>query len=114
MSIVVALRSARPALWALAFVGLVGLNGPFLYYALFRPDVVAAAQQNPVALVFMAEAFVLVGFGAWGIARLGLRRPGWLAFVALSIAGSLAFSVPAFLLWHLRTRDRGGVGPPNG
>ena len=101
-------RSSRPALWALALVGLLGLNGVFVYYLLVRPDVVAAAQQNPVSLVFMAEAFVLVGFGAWTIARLGLRRPGWLAFVVLSVVGSLAFSVPAFLLWHLRKGERGG------
>ena len=39
------------------------------------------------------------------IARLGLRRPGWVAFVVLSIVGSLAFSVPAFLLWHLRKAE---------
>ena len=100
------LRPYTPTLWILAVVGLLGLNGAFVYYALFRPDVLAAAQRNPVSLVFMVEAFVLVGLGAWGIWRLGLRRPGWVAFVAMSLVGSLAFSVPAFLLLHLRKRSR--------
>lgn len=96
----------KPALWLLSALGLFGLNGVFLYYAFFRPDVFAAAQQNPVSLVFIAEAFLLVVFGAWVIARLGLERPGWLAFVIMSIIGSLAFSVPFFLLLHIRKRER--------
>ena len=105
-------RPYRPALWALAAVGLVGLNGVFVFYAVARPDVLAEAQRNPISLVFMAEAFLFMGLGAWGIWRLGLRRPGPLAFVALSIAGTLAFSVPAFVLLHLRKRDRGRGGRP--
>ena len=85
-----------------AIVGLFGLNGVFVYYALLQPDVLAAAMRNPVALVFMLEAFVMVAFAAWGIRLVGFERPGWLWFVVLSLAGGLAFSVPAFLLLHLR------------
>lgn len=96
----------KPVLWLLSALGLFGLNGVFLYYALFRPDVMASAHQNPVSLVFIVEAFFLVAFGAWVIAKLGLKRPGWLAFVIMSIIGSLAFSVPFFLLLHIRKRER--------
>ena len=106
MSALDALRPYRPALWALALFGLVVLNGVFLFYAVARPDVLAEAQRNPVSLVFMAEAFLFTAVGAWAVWRLGLRRPGPLAFVALSLAGTLAFSVPAFVLLHLRKRDR--------
>lgn len=95
----------RPALWLLAALGFFGLNGVFVYYALLRPDVLAASMANPVSLVFIVEAFVMVAFAAWAIARLGLRRPGWLAFVLLSVAGGLAFSVPFFLLLHLRRQE---------
>lgn len=98
----------QPLLWFLSALGLFGLNGVFLYYAFFHPDVMAAAQHNPISLVFMVEAFVMVAFAAWVIARLGLKRPGWLVFVVMSIAGSLAFSVPFFILLHLRKREASG------
>lgn len=94
----------QPVLWLLSAFGFFGLNGVFLYYALLRPDVMTAAQQNPISLVFIVEAFVMVAFVAWLIAKLDLKRPGWLAFVVMSIIGSLAFSVPFFLLLHIRKR----------
>ena len=94
----------QTVLWLLSALGLLGLNGAFLYYAIFRPEVMTAAQQNPISLVFIIEAFVLVAFAAWVIAWLGLKRPGWLAFVIMSLVGSLAFSVPFFLLLHLHKR----------
>jgi len=95
----------KSVLWFLSALGFFGLNGVFLYYPLFHPDAMAAAQQNPISLVFMLEAFVLVAFAAWVIARVGLERPGWLAFVIMSVVGSLCFSVPFFLLLHIRKRD---------
>lgn len=98
------MSSYQPALWFLSAIGFFGLNGVYLYYALFRPDVMTAALQNPVSLVFMLEAFVLLAFAAWVISRMGLKRPGWLTFVILSLVGSLAFSVPFFLLLHIRKR----------
>jgi len=74
----------------------------FLFYALLRPEVMASALQNPVSLVFILEAFLMTGLFARVIATLGWKKPGWLAFLVLSMVGSLAFSVPAFLLLHLR------------
>jgi len=95
----------RSLLYVIAAVGFFGLNGVFLFYALLRPEVMAATLQNPVSLVFILEAFLMTGLFAWLVATLGWKKPGWLAFVVLSIVGSLAFSVPAFLLLHLRKQQ---------
>lgn len=88
----------------LAFFGLCVPNGIFLYYSLVRPDVLGAALANPVALVFIAEAFILMFLFAWLIRRQGLRSPGWFAFVVLSLVGSMVFSIPAFLYLSSRTK----------
>lgn len=96
------LRPHRTGLFVLAVIGLLGLNGIFVYFALLEPTVLTDAMKNPVSLVFMLEAFVMVGFGAWMIRLRGLRRPGWFAFVVLSLIGGLAFSVPAVLLLQMR------------
>ena len=55
-------------------------------------------------MVFMGEAFLLLLLFAWLIKIRGLTRPGWLTFtpLVLSLLGSMAFSVPAFLLLHAR------------
>lgn len=98
------LEPFRLLLWLLAGFGLFVLNGVYLYFTFARPEVASAAMSNPVSLVFMTEAFVLMVLGAWLIARAGLRRPGWGVFIVLSIAGSLIFSIPAFLLLHMRKR----------
>ena len=97
-----AFRPYTTPLWILALVGLLGLNGVFLYTVFARPDLIAPALFNPLALAFIAEAFVMMFFGAWAMHRLGVRRPGPLAFIVLSLVGGLAFSVPAVILLHLR------------
>ena len=97
------LRPFRAHLLVLAALGLLGLNGVFVYFAVFEPHILASAMRNPVSLVFMIEAFVIVGLAAFVIRLMGFERPGWVAFVALSLLGGLAFSVPLFLSWHLRT-----------
>lgn len=91
-------RFASPVLVLVAAVGFFGLNGVFLFYALARPEVMIDALANPISVVFMLEAFLLMGFLAWLIARTGIRTPSWRLFVVLSLVGSLAFSVPAFVL----------------
>lgn len=105
MSSIEKLRAYKPSLWGLAVIGLLGLNGVFVYYAAFRPDVLAAAMDNPVSLVFIVEAFVMMVFAAWLIYRLDFERPGWISFAILSVIGGLAFSVPFFILLHLRKRE---------
>lgn len=97
-------------LLGLAIFGLVVPNGVFLYYSLLEPAVLRAALANPVALVFIIEAFFLMALLAWLIHRLGLRSPGWPAFILMSLAGSMVFSVPAFL-YLSSCRARGAPGP---
>jgi len=81
----------------LAIFWLVVPNGLFLYYALVAPTSLQAALMNPIALVFITEAFPLMAVFSWLIHRLGIRSPGWLVFIIMSLVGSMAFSVPAFL-----------------
>ena len=90
-------------LLTLAVFGLIVPNGSFLYYSLVAPAALRAALSNPVALVFITEAFLLMFLFAWVIGHLGFRSPGWLAFIIMSLFGSLVFSVPAFL--YLASRN---------
>lgn len=87
----------RSALLCLAIVGLLVPNGLFLYVAATAPHILRDALRNPIACVFIAEAFFLMFLIAWLLAKCGVRRAGVVAFVLLSLAGSLAFSVPATL-----------------
>ncbi|MDX2227434.1 MAG: hypothetical protein SFY92_10145 [Verrucomicrobiae bacterium] len=90
-------RTQEKLLLILAIFGLIVPNGFFLYYSLIAPAALHAALGNPVALVFITEAFLLMFLFAWLIHRLGFRSPGWLAFIIMSLLGSMVFSVPAFL-----------------
>ena len=98
-------RPYTPLLWTLALVGFLGINAVFLYGAFWRPDLITPALTNPISVAFIVEALVLTAFGAWVVWLLGLRRPGPVTFVALSLIGSLAFSVPLLILMHLRKRS---------
>ena len=89
-------------LFALAIFGLLVPNGFFLYYSLVAPAALHAALSNPVALVFITEAFLLMSLLAWVIRHSGFRSPGWLAFIVMSLLGSMVFSVPAFLYFASR------------
>lgn len=95
-----ALHPYRPLLLVAAILGFVVFNLPYLYFAFLQPEVQSAALANGVALVFMGEALFLLLLFALLMGLLGLKRPGWLFFVAMSILGSMAFSVPLQLyLW---------------
>lgn len=106
------LKRFRPLLWGMAVIGFFGLNGVFLYFYLLHPDVMADALRNPISVVFILEAFLMTAFVAWLISLSDLRRPGWISFIVLSLIGSLAFSVPAWLLLQLRKVDNGQGGTP--
>jgi hypothetical protein len=96
----------RMALGALAVLGLVGVNGAFAYGAFVAPGDLAAALANPVSAAFVVEALVLVGLLGWMLSRRGLSRLHWAWFVALSLVGSIAFSLPVALLWRGGGRRR--------
>ena len=82
---------------ALAVFGFLVPNGVFVWFAATQPGLIRAALGNPLALVFILEAFFLMFLLAWLIRRAGLRKPSGLAFILMSLIGSLAFSVPALL-----------------
>ena len=92
----------------LAVFGLLIPNGAFIYFFLTDPQVTRAAMTNPISLVFMFEAFVLMLLFAWLLHRAGVRRPSGLVFIVMSLIGSMVFSVPAALV--LVFRDARGKG----
>jgi hypothetical protein len=99
------IRPLRPYFLIAAIIGFLTINGPFLYYALIDTDTYAAAMKNGMALLFIGEAFFLMIFLAIVIAKIGWKSPGWIFFVAMSILGSLAFSIPLQLYLVTRTKQ---------
>ncbi len=91
-------RAERFWLMALAAVGLLGINGAFLWSLYAGPGTIDATLSNPLALAFVIEAMLLVVTLAWLFRKLGLTRLGWGWFIALSLIGSLAFAIPVALL----------------
>ena len=106
-----AMRPLRPLLLAAAIVGFVAINCPFLYFAFIDKAVYAEAMSNGLALVFIGEAFLLMFLIAFLIARTGCR-PGWFFFIAMSLLGSLAFSIPLQL--YLMTKPGSVTSPETG
>jgi hypothetical protein len=102
-------RAERLGLVLLGAVGLLGINGLFLWSMVARPDAIESALANPLALAFCIEAMLLVATLAWLFRKWGLTRLGWGWFVALSLVGSLAFAIPVALL--LPRRGRGEPKP---
>ena len=91
-------------LLVLAVFGFLVPNGIFLYQAVADPDAVRASFSNPIAIVLWLEALLLLGLFCWLIHRNGNPKPGWVVFLILSLVGSLACSVPAFLwMWSRGT-----------
>ena len=97
-------RAERFWLMVLGAVGLVGINGVFLWSLYARPGALEDALSNPLALAFVVEAMLLVVTLAWLLRKWGLTRLGWGWFVLLSLLGSLAFAIPVALLLPRRAR----------
>jgi hypothetical protein len=90
----------RVILWIVSAIGLFGINGLFLYAAIFRPEQMEEVHTNLFAMAFIIEAFVLLPLFCYLIAVAGFKSPGWKSFLVLSLVGSLAFSIPfSFLRW---------------
>ena len=86
----------------LGIVGLVGLNGVFLWAVFARPDVLQAAMSNPVSAAFIVEALAMTGVLAYLLTRWRVSRVHWAWFVFLALVGGLAFALPVVLLWSER------------
>lgn len=105
-------KTQKIVLWCAAAIGLLGINGLFLYSVIFRPELMEAAQANLYSLAFILEAFVLLPLSCFLIAAAKLKSPGWIAFLLLSLVGSLAFSIPfSVLLWNRRGKTNNGENP---
>ena len=87
-------KQHRALLWIVAAIGLLGINGTFLYSVFFRPELVMEALGNIYAMVFIIEAFILLPLLCFLIGLARLKSPNWLGFLVLSLLGSLAFSIP--------------------
>jgi uncharacterized membrane-anchored protein YitT (DUF2179 family) len=98
------LEKIRKSLLAVSIIGFVFINIPFLYISVLEREIYREAMGNPLALVFISEAFLLMFFIAFLIHRKGYKSPGWFAFIVFSILGSLAFSIPFFLYLHAKTK----------
>jgi hypothetical protein len=90
----------RVMLCGVAAFGFFAVNGAFLYGLLFDPGAMRAALTNPIAAAFISETLVLTAmfahlFGKWKVVRIS-----WRWFVALSLLGSLAFSIPIAVLYR--------------
>lgn len=94
----------RRILAVTALVGLVGPNGVFVYFALFRWNDLMAEHRHPVAAAFIAEAIAVMLLLAAMLAVRPIGRWGWRSFLALSMAGGLLFSIPAIVLLNEERR----------
>lgn len=90
-------QKERIMLWGLGLLGLIGPNGVFIYFALFRWADVLATMRDPVAMAFITEAFFVMGILAYYFAKITSEKK-WLAFIVLSLIGGLGFSIPVFLV----------------
>lgn len=96
-------RSRSPWLLVVAAVGFIGPNGLFAYWLVREWTGVGAILANHLALAFMLDAFAAMGLLAWSFARRPIGPVRWPWFVALSLLGGLAFSLP--LYWWLNATD---------
>ena len=92
----------------ISIIGFVVINLPFLYYALVEREVYSQAMSNGMALVFMSEAFLLMFFIAFLIAKTKMKKPGWIFFIVMSLLGSLAFSIP-FQLYLIARKNESEI-----
>jgi hypothetical protein len=92
----------RTGLIAFGLIGFFGLNTLFGYAVITRPQAMWDALENPVSLVFIIEAFMLLGLFAYLFGKWGVSCMGWIAFDLLSLLGSMAFAIPVALLWKCK------------
>ncbi len=91
------LNKYKNILLCLSIFGFCVFNIPFLYYAYFYKDIYLNALSNPISLVFMGEAIFILLLCCFFIIKFNLTKPGAIGFIILSLAGTLAFSIPFFL-----------------
>jgi len=94
--------SPREHFWlcVLAVIGFIVVNGAFICGVFFRQKGIMDALNNPIAIAFILEAFILLGILAYFLTKWQILRLHWGWFVFLSLLGSIAFALPVALLWR--------------
>ena len=92
-------------LLVLAIFGLLIPNGVFLYYFITDSEVSRIALSNPISLVFIVEAFVLMFLFAWLLKKAGVEKPTGVTFIIMSLIGSMVFSVPLAIYTLFKKRN---------
>ncbi|HSL83373.1 MAG TPA: hypothetical protein VLF66_11400 [Thermoanaerobaculia bacterium] len=90
----------------LAFIGLVGPNGLFLYWLFYEYPGVSAVLENHLAVAFMIDAFMALGLLSYVFATRPIGRVRWPWFVVLSLVGGLGFSIPFYIWLNRRPANR--------
>ena len=90
-------------LLVLAIIGNIVPGGIFLYWLAHDYTSLAAALSDRLALAFFTDLLLSTIFLAYLFALKPLGRIKWYWFVAMSLLGTLAFSIPLFvwLNWRL-------------
>jgi hypothetical protein len=88
-------------LWCISVIGLIGVNGLFLYALVFIPEQITSAFNNVISIAFILEALLLLLLLCFLVSVVKFKSPGWPGFLLLSILGSLAFSIPfSIIMWN--------------
>jgi hypothetical protein len=95
----------RRLLCVLAAFGALIPNGVFIYFFFTSPETTKAALTNPISLVFITEAFILMSLFAWLLRKVASRKPSGGLFVVLSLLGTMVFSIPVSLYMLTRKND---------
>jgi len=62
------------------------------------------ALSNPISLVFITEAFLLMFLVAWLLKKASSTKPTGKTFIIMSILGGMVFSVPATIYLLFRKK----------
>lgn len=91
-------RNEKISLYLLAATGFFLLNGMFLYVLLFDQALLWQTLQNPLALVFILESFLLMFVLAYFLKKWNLSGISPKRFIVLSLLFSIACALPYALL----------------
>jgi len=86
----------------LAVIGLLAPGGLFLYWLFNDYSFLAAALSDKMALAFFVDLLMSTFFLTYLFARKPIGPVKWSWFLALSLLGTLAFSIPLFIWLNWR------------
>ena len=90
---------ARVLLLLASLIGLLGINGMFIFTMATHPQAGYALFSDPITAALFIEALIVMAIFAYMIAKLKFSKISWPLFILLSFIGSLAFSIPLTLLF---------------